>query len=179
MQTFIALLRGINVGGHHKLPMADLRELCEANGLKDSKTYIQSGNVVFRSGDKKEKISENLSALISERFGFAPRIVIREVDELLAAEKAFPYDTSNHKLAHIVFLDDKPLPEAISQLLELDFSPDEISVVESDVHCYFPNGVLETNIDFKKMERILGIAGTARNWRTVQKVIEMAKELET
>ncbi len=178
MHIYAALLRGINVGGHNKLPMADLREICRSNGFHDAKTYIQSGNLVFRSADKAESISATLTDSIMERFGFRPDIVIRTAAELKAAAGAYPFDTSDHKKAHILFLDGKTEADSVKELMELECSPDQISVGETEIHCYFPNGVLESNIDFKKMERILGVAGTARNWRTVQKLIELVSELE-
>lgn len=178
MHVYAALLRGVNVGGHNKLPMAELRELCGSNGLVDVKTYIQSGNVVFRSDGDAKEISDVLSNSIMDRFGFRPGVVVRTSSQLKAAAKTYPFDTSNHKKAHIVFLDDKPKTDSVKQLLELDFAPDQIKVTAGEIHCYFPNGVLETNIGFKKMERILSVSGTARNWRTVQKLIELVTEIE-
>ena len=174
MQTFVALLRGVNVGGHNKLPMADLRSLCESNGLKDVRTYIQSGNIVFRSKKKASTMEAEIAGGIQKRFGFAPKILVLPADEIRKAADSYPFPTDNHKFSHIMFLDAQPGDEAVRKIESMEQGPDKVTVGDRAVFMYFPNGVLGSRLELNKIERILGVHCTSRNWRTVQKLIEMS-----
>ena len=173
MRIYVGLLRGINVGGRNKLPMADLRAICESAGLEKVRSYIQSGNLVFQSDKLEAVIAAKLEDEIESRFGFRPRVQILPAEDVSKAAREYPFPVNDHKLAHLLFLDAQPEEAAIARLKEVDYSPDEFEVGDRVVHLYFPNGVIGSRIDSGKIERILGVNGTARNWRTVGKLIEM------
>ncbi len=177
MQTFVGLLRGINVGGNRKLPMAELRGLCEKIGILNPKTYIQSGNIVFTSEQTASFLESALSNAIEQLFGFRPDVLVIDSSEYIETARAYPFETENHKLAHIQFLKETPLKSDIEEALSTDYEPDKIAINGRAVYLYMANGVLESPIDFKRLERILKTSGTARNWRTVQKLVEMIEEI--
>ncbi|MDH3529834.1 MAG: DUF1697 domain-containing protein [Acidobacteriota bacterium] len=174
MPTFIGLLRGINVGGHNKLPMADLRSICEGIRLKDVRTYIQSGNIVFSSEKTPSRIALELTAEIDHRFGFAPKILILPADEIRKAAESYPFPTDDHRLSHIMFLDARPADDEVAKVNLLKHDPDKLTVGDKAVYFYTPNGISGSKLDLNKIERTLGVNVTTRNWRTVQKLIEMA-----
>lgn len=174
MPTFIALLRGINVGGHNKVPMAELRSLLEGAGLKEVRTYIQSGNVIFRSDLKSPALESRIGDAIEKSFGFRPAILVITAAELRNAAKDYPFPIDNHKFSHFMFLAGQPGKEAIRNLKKLDPEPDRISLGRNVVYFYFPNGVFGAKIDLTKIEKLIGVNCTSRNWRTVQKLIELS-----
>lgn len=174
MSVYVGLLRGINVGGHNKLPMADLRAICESAGLEDVQTYIQSGNLVFRYPKQVSTLPKKLGDEIESHFGFRPKMIILTSEYFSEAARKYPFTVADHKLASLMFLDSQPKDAAIERLNEVDHSPDQIEVGHRVVHIYFPNGVSGSRTNLAKIERVLGVNGTARNWRTVQKLISMA-----
>ena len=170
--THVASLRGINVGGHRKLPMAELRELCLTLGWKDVRTYIQSGNVVFRAN---RPDPDALAASIRDRFGFDVPVVLRSARGLIAARGASPWsrEASTSKNVHVMFLSRKPAARAVVRLDPDRSPPDRFAVVGSEVHLDCPNGA-RTKLTVDWFERSLGVRATARNWRTLEKLIELS-----
>jgi uncharacterized protein (DUF1697 family) len=172
----VALLRGINVTGKNKLPMADLVAIFEAVGAKNVATYIQSGNVVFEAPVRLVKrLGEDVPKAIAERFGYDVPVVLRTAAEMedTRAHSPFLSRTRDHKQLHVMFLRDRPSPAAVAAL-PLDRSPpDELRVIGSDVFLYLPNGMGRSKITNAWLDRQLGTVSTARNWRTVETLIEM------
>ena len=125
MPTHVALLRGINVGGHRKLPMAELRELCLALGWKDVRTYIQSGNVVFRA---QRPDPDALAASIRDSFGFDVPVILRSAGGLIAARDRSPWlsEAATSKNVHVMFLSRKPAAGAIARL-DSDFDAGQVA----------------------------------------------------
>jgi uncharacterized protein (DUF1697 family) len=166
IETYAALLRGVNVGGRGKLPMTDLVELFVSLGHADVKSYIQSGNVVFR-GTAVD--AGKLEAAIGKRFGLDTRVILRTHPELEAAAAASPFDTS----AHVIFLDRAPTAAAI-EALDPDRSPgDRFSVAGREIYVSFAHGAGRTKLTLDWFERRLGVAGTQRNWNTLLKLIDL------
>ncbi len=166
----VALLRGINVGGNHKLPMVDLAQLFLDHGCTDVKTYIQSGNVVFES--KKPPVSA-LEAAIVERFGFASPIIVRTATELQATLRSNPLGDDANKL-HVAFLRDVPTAAAVAKL-DSDRSPGDVfRVVGRDVYFAFAVGAGNTKFTATWLDKGLGTVSTWRNWRTVNTLAAMA-----
>jgi uncharacterized protein (DUF1697 family) len=167
---WIALLRAVNLGARNKVPMAELRRLFEEAGAEDVRTWIQSGNVVF-SQSKPE--ATRFEAAIAEELGVRTVIVLRSGAQIkkLAGSHPFGRDTSN---SHVAFFREKPRAAAMRQVSELDVGDNRFELIGSDVALYYPTGVQGATLTTAKLERILGIQGTARNWRTVEKLAEFA-----
>lgn len=177
MPTYLALLRGVNVSGQKKLPMARLRGMLAALGFSDVTTYIQSGNVVFGSetvatGD----LRRSIETAISGEFGLEVPVVIRASSELAAAIAANPYiaaDADPARLA-IAFLAEPPTPERAVGLDASAHLPDECTLVGEEVHLHCPSGFGRTRLTNAFVERQLGVTATTRNWRTVNRLLELA-----
>ena len=169
-ETFAALLRGINVGGRGKLPMPELVALFGALGHSEVGSYIQSGNVVFRSEDADaRRVAAALEAAIEERFSLKTRVILRTHSELRAVADGSPFDEA----VHVVFLDRAPKPAAIAAL-DADRSPgDRFSVAGREVYLSLASGAGRTKLTLDWLERGLDAAGTQRNWNTVLKLVEL------
>jgi len=170
--VWIALLRAVNLGSRNKVPMAGLRELFENAGGEDVRTYIQSGNVVFAQA---KPDSAALEAAVAKEFGVETVIVLRTARQMkkLAGSHPFGKDTSN---SHVAFLSEKPSRTALRRLAEVDTGTDRIEVIGSDIALHYPNGFQGATLTAAKLEKLLGVQGTARNWRTVAKLAELAAE---
>ena len=176
MNTFIALLRGINVGGNNILPMRNLVELLEGLGLSRVKTYIQSGNAVFQSKNKNSaQLSQEISAAIGERFGFTPQVMVLEMKVLQNAiiSNPFPEGESEPKTLHLFFLVDVPQHPDLEILESLKANSEQFMLTNSVFYLYAPNGIGRSKLA-AKVEKALGVAVTARNWRTVNKIMDIA-----
>ena len=182
----VALLRGINVGGHRKVPMAELRTLLtDGVGLSDVATYIQSGNVVFsggsaNSGDVAPSVSAAISAAIAEHFGFEVPVVVRDADVLstLLARSAELYpmvdDGSHAKRVMVGFLTAVPTADAVASI-DADRSPGDLVVVEGDhAHLHYATGQSTTKLTGEYLERVLGVGMTTRNLATIRKLVDLA-----
>lgn len=177
--TWISLLRGINVGGHKKLPMAELRELFAKNGCSDVQTYIQSGNVVFRAADtEREELATRLSGEIEESKGFRPGIMLLTPDELEAAANAnpFPEAASEPKTLHLWFLTRAPEDPDLESLDDLRAATERCELRGMVFYLWAPDGIGRSKLA-SRAERALGVEATARNWRTVEKLRELAYEV--
>ena len=144
MKTFIALFRGINVGGKNKLPMRELVTVLEGLGLENIKTYIQSGNVVFQSerGDT-AALAESMSAAINESHGFAPRVLLLRADELASAVAAnpFPEGEDEPKTLHLYFLDAVPQDPDLAKLDDLKKENERFQLDGKVFYLHAPDGI--------------------------------------
>ena len=176
---YIALLRGINVGSHNRIKMADLVNIFESLGFEGVKTYLQSGNVIFESESTDEaEIIEDIESKISEMCGFSINTILRTADKW----KSIVYDNPLLKepniefdKLHVTFLSDTPDQKAV---LNLDINKDEFEKFEvfgREIYLYCPNGYGRTKLKNDVFERKLKIAATTRNWKTVNKLLEMSK----
>jgi uncharacterized protein (DUF1697 family) len=182
MPVLICLLRGINVGGHHKVGMAALRTLCESLDLRDVQTLLQSGNVVFRTEKRYvAKLRKALEDAIEREFGFHSDVVLRTAAELKEAAGKNPYaarqDLDPSRLA-VHFLAAAPAVEAVKQTLAIDCHPEELHIHGRELYVYYPNGMARPKLSMPLVERTLKTTGTSRNWNTVRKLLEMAEKLE-
>ncbi len=176
MNTFIALLRGVNVGGHHKLPMRELAQLLAALGLHNVQTYIQSGNVVFQTETSDPAaLSQMISRAIGQSHGFTPQVFILDVTALRQAITAnpFPEGAAAPQSLHLFFLDDDPA--TINwEALEVVKRPDErYALVERVFYLHAPDGIGRSKLA-EKIGQGWGVAITGRNWRTVSQLMNMA-----
>jgi uncharacterized protein (DUF1697 family) len=174
-QRYVVLLRGVNVGGRGKLPMARLREVCASLGCTDVSTYIQSGNVVLDSDMSADELAAALGPAIEEAVGFAPQVVIRTPAELAAALVGNPYPDTDERFLHIGFMTKAPDPKAVAELGEVDVSPEGYRIVGREVYLNYVEGAGRSKKLAKvPFERRLGVGITARNLRTVKKLVELA-----
>jgi uncharacterized protein (DUF1697 family) len=182
MGVIVSMLRGVNLGGHNKLSMQELRALYESLGFQDVRTYIQSGNVIFRtdSGDH-SRLSKRIGDAIEQRFGFRCDVVLRTMPELRRAIANNPFakrsGIEGRKLL-VMFLAADPGPTGCEKLVRLASGPEEAHLRGRELYIYFPNGMGRPTVSPAVIERSLGTAGTGRNWNTVQKLLEVAEELE-
>jgi uncharacterized protein (DUF1697 family) len=174
---YVALLRSVNVAGHGRLAMNELRASFEGLGYTDVTTYIQTGNVLFSTGSKSEA---NLAAAIEQRlaadFGDAPAVILRTVPELLRIGRASPYPKvgANASRHHVTFLATKPASEALAALTVPPSGRDELVVDGREVYVHTPDGYAGTKYTGTFLERRLGVVSTTRNWNTVTKLCELA-----
>lgn len=179
MQTYIALLRGINVSGQKKIKMADLREHLEELNFQDIQTYIQSGNIVFKS----EKTSlKNLETLIKdkiqEKYDFEVPVVVITPTTIKSAAKNNPFEKDamkDPKKFSVVFLQEQPLQENVKILSGYDYSPEEYVLVGEIIYFYAANGAGRAKMTNNFFENKLKVKATSRNWRTVHKLVELSK----
>lgn len=172
MATVVALLRGVNVGGR-KVSMAELRELIESLGYSDARTYIQSGNVIFKSARK--PASSALESAIEERFGLAVDVMLRTPAELKRALERDPFQSADRSSVHVGFMARAAKTATVRAIDASSFEPEEFAVVGSELYLHLPNGLGRSKLpDF--VLRRLKIPTTLRNWRTVAKLAELASE---
>ncbi len=178
MPSYVALLRGINVGGNRKLPMAELVKLFVGAGCSDVKTYIQSGNVVFESTPTAAiKIPKAVGQGIQKKYGFDVEIVIRSAAELSAVVKMNPLLKAgvDPKTLHVSFLSGKPSAAQVASL-DPDRSPgDSFKLLGSEIYLLLPHGVARTKLTNQYFDSKLGVTSTLRNWNTVLALLEMTK----
>jgi uncharacterized protein (DUF1697 family) len=179
--AYVALLRGINVGGKRSLPMKKLAEAFAGAGCSDVRTYIQSGNVVFRAPPAlAPKLASALPRAVAKVAGFDVPVVIRSADELRAAVKKNPFLKSGTapELCHLMFLADVPEAARSKQLDATRSPPDELALVGRDVYLKLPNGVARSKLTNAYFDSTLATVSTLRNWRTVVTLLEMAEAPE-
>ncbi|MFC1964779.1 DUF1697 domain-containing protein [Chloroflexota bacterium] len=180
MATYIALLRGINVGGRKKIEMPELITAFESLGFEDVKTYLQSGNVIFITSkrDRSELIS-----LIQEKikwaFNYPVSVVLRTANELqgIIATNPFLKDSKidTNKL-HVTFLSDKPTVSTLNQIKEMQDEKDEFVISGQEVYLHCPKGYGRTKFSNTYFEKKLGVATTTRNWKTVTQLFDIGKD---
>jgi uncharacterized protein (DUF1697 family) len=174
--TVVALLRGINVGGKNMLPMKDLAALFVTSGCADVTTYIQSGNVVCKvPATGVAGLAAGVEAAIRKRFSLEVPIVLRTSAEVAEVAQANPFASADEDQLYVAFLKDRPTAKAIAALDPQRSPPDEFAVVGREVYLRLPNGAGRTKITNAYLDRTLGTVSTARNWRTVRKLVELSR----
>lgn len=174
---YIVLLRGINVGGHNKVPMAELRKALADRGFVDVSTYIASGNVLLEAGDRHEpEVVDEVADAVTERFGLSIPIVARSVTEwpAILAANPFPDAEAEPKFLHVSLCDRAPDAEAIAAFDAAAYLPDRLAVVGRELYLWYPNGSGRSKLTGAVLERRLGVTTTARNWSTMLKLAELA-----
>ena len=177
MQTWIALLRGINVGGATVVPMKELISLFEKCNLHDIKTYIQSGNVVFRTEEGVTSLSKHIKNVLDQNLAFHPKLLLRTVEQLQEAAEAnpFPQGEADPKSLHLYFLSEPPKNRDLDGLTQLKKKSESFAIIGSTFYLHAPDGIGRSKLA-AQVERHVGVDATARNWRTVCKVLEMAQQ---
>lgn len=175
MTTYAALLRGINVGGNNKVPMADLRALCLGLGYDNVETYIQSGNVVFDASGAEAEVVAAMEAALLETFALTLSVVLRSAAELagIVARNPFPNQADGTKLHVTCFA--SPLPAAKVAKLDPALAPPDTFVIDGrNMYLHLPGGMGTSKLAVHIGQK-LGKLGTSRNWNTVLKLVEMSR----
>jgi uncharacterized protein (DUF1697 family) len=182
MPVLISMLRGINVGGHNMIGMEALRAMYAALGLRDAQTYVQSGNVVFRTDERDVvALGPRIETAIERKFGFRPAVILRSGPELKRVIARNPFasrpEIEPNKLL-VMFLGTNPAAEALSKVRAIKADPEELRLDGSHIYIYFPNGMGRPKLSWLTVEKILRVPATGRNWNSVTKLAEMAEKLD-
>jgi uncharacterized protein (DUF1697 family) len=172
--VFIALIRGINVGGHKKLKMTDVKVLCEALGLSDVRTHLQSGNVVFRT---QRSDRARLANELEEALRVDAKVILRTAGELRKAIAANPMPDEAQRGPSqfiVMFLDARPAAAAMQSLRDAYAGPERMELHGTELYIRYGSDMGRSKLTNAFIERKLGVAGTARNWNTVTKLAELA-----
>ena len=174
MKRYIILLRGINVGGKHKLPMANLRTLLTNNGFNEVTTYIQSGNILVQCNETAANITKQVHQLILDAFGYDVPVITLTQEEIKEAITNNPYTAieTDIKKLHVSFLASAPSAQSIDNTPSFD-NNDQFHVINKTVYIHCPDGYGKTKYTNSFFEKHLQIAATTRNWRTSLKLLEM------
>jgi uncharacterized protein (DUF1697 family) len=182
MLVVICMLRAVNVGGHNKIKMEALKALCVSLKLKDPQTYVQSGNVIFRTEEKDlAKLTKRIQDGIERKFGFRPDVILRTAAELRDVIARNPFAKRSgiepNRLL-VTFLAADPGKEAREKAMAIKTDPEEMHILGRETYIYFPNGMARPKIAWPTIERALKTSGTGRNWNSVTKMLEIAEKLE-
>jgi uncharacterized protein (DUF1697 family) len=182
MTVYVCLLRGINVGGNKRMKMHDLRAMLDSLGIPDAQTILQSGNVVFRSDESDAaKLAAKIEAGIHDKFGFDSRIILRTAAEFRQVMTAHPFSadqlTDEAKLL-VMFLEESPQSETIATLMETHSGPEVMHIIGHEAFIFYPDGMGRSKLTNNLIEKHLKVAGTGRNWKTVNKLNDLAAEFE-
>jgi uncharacterized protein (DUF1697 family) len=177
MNIRIAILRGINVGGKRKILMADLKSMCEKLELKNVKTYIQSGNLIFNSDRQNSELENDLEKAITEKFGFNVPVIVRTEKEIETSINDNPFfdKDADVKQLHLTFLKEKPSKENIDKTLTYNYEPDKFKIDKKDAFIFCAGKYHESKLTNNFFEKQLKVVATTRNWKTILKLSELSK----
>jgi uncharacterized protein (DUF1697 family) len=175
--TYIALLRGINLGKHNRIPMGKLQQAFEGLGFEQVRTYIQSGNVIFNAGTA-SNLCQKIEEKIRSDFGLAVSVISKTAEELGDAIRNNPFLKKggvDHSRLHVTFLSSVPAAAA-EKLDRLRAGPDQFCCAGLEVYLYCRDGYGRTKLSNAAIEKALSVRATTRNWRTVNQLYQMALE---
>lgn len=183
MPVVVALLRAINVGGHAVIKMDALRALFSSLKCKDVQTYVQSGNVVFRTDEKDlRKLATQIQTAIAKKFKVTPGVMLRTTADIRNVVARNPFAKRKNIEAaklHVSFLGAELDDNAHGLLAALPLKGEELVPSGKELFIYFPNGAGKSKLPWAKIDKICQTRGTARNWNSVTKLLEMAEALES
>jgi|ERR1700722_8588007 len=180
MPIYISMLRGINVGAHKRIKMEQLRSAFEELGFEQVETYIQSGNVIFKTARVSQPVlTRRIEKRLLQDFGFAVSVISRTADEMAKTVQNNPFlkdsGIDSEKL-HVAFLSDVPAPSALQKCETLTLAPDKAYCCGTELYLYLPNGVSGSSLMKSSLDRALGVMTTMRNWRTVNAIHQLSME---
>lgn len=174
--VYIAILRGINVGGHRKLPMAALRALLTNLGYENVQTYIQSGNVIFISEEQdQKKIATSITKTIKETYDYDVPVLVKTIAQWKKAIQNNPFTIDDITKYSITFLSETPPNVEI----DINSKDDRFVIIDTEIYLHCPNGFGRSKLDNSLFERKLNVQATNRNLKTVQKLLVLAETLKT
>ena len=182
MPIVISLIRGINVGGHKKIKMADLRDLFSSLGMRQVRTLLQSGNAIFDTDETDlALLKQQLEAGIREHFGFDAQVLLRTPAAFKAAIDRHPFDEQQPQepgKAAIVFLSDVPARSVVDELRASNPGREVIHANGCELFVFYIDGMARSKLDTKRIKRALNLVGSARNWNTCQRLLKLLEEVE-
>ena len=180
MKVYIAILRGINVSGQKKIKMQDLHEQLKNLNFYNTRTYIQSGNIIFESEENNsDKIKNSIENCIQDGFGFDIPVIIRtkgEFKEIIDRNPFMKRPQIKLDKLHVTFLSNIPELDKLSDLKNVNFLPDEFVISGKEVYIYCPDGYGKTKLNNTFFEKKLAQNATTRNWKTVNKLLEITNQ---
>jgi len=182
MPVLISMLRAVNVGGHSVIKMETLRQLYQALKFEHPQTYLQSGNVIFKTSERNpDLVAKRIQQAIEKKFAYRTEIIVRTTAELRSIFARNPFakrlDVQRNKLL-VSFLAADPRKEGRENLRKEKFYPEELHVADRELYIYFPNGAGKSKLPWPRIDKILQTRGTCRNWNSVTKILELAEKLE-
>lgn len=173
MKTYIALLRGINVGGHKKILMSDLKKLFESLGFRDVRTYIQSGNVVFSSNADVD-FANTISEAIESKYGFKVPVLVKKASELAEILSKCPFSDEKREKSYFILLAEDPDEEAKVASATFASEEEQFFITDNCVYIFYAKGAGKAKLGVNFFEKKLKVIATARNYRTMAKLLELA-----
>jgi uncharacterized protein (DUF1697 family) len=182
MKVVISMLRGINLAQHRRVKMDALRALYESLGLEAPQTYVQSGNVVFKTRERKiDALGKRIEEGIQQTFGFHSDVILRTTSEMREVIAKNPFATRKEiepgKLL-VTFLVSEPGSEAREKFLAIKADPEELRMNGRELYIYYPNGMGRSKLSPASIDRALKTPGTGRNWNSVQNLLQIAEKME-
>jgi uncharacterized protein (DUF1697 family) len=178
IKTYIALLRGINVSGHHKIKMTELKQLFIELGFVNVTTYIQSGNVVFQTNlEELDKIEQQILNGIHQTFGHKIQVLVlnkKSLETIFNSNLFLQKSGIDISKLHVTLLSNEPVYEGIKQINEMTTNQDEFDIVDKCIYLYCPNGYGNTKLNNNLFEKKLKVSATTRNWNTISKLVELS-----
>ena len=174
MPKLLALLKGINVGGHKKVTMADLRQLMTKEGFQNVQTYIQSGNVIFDALDNADIIANKIQELIHSHFGFEVSVIVKTHQELLSIFNACPFSNEKKKKSYFILFNKLPNTKLVDEVSKKTYENEEFVIINKCLYFYSGAGYGQAKFNWNSFERKLKVTGTARNYNTMVKLIAMS-----
>lgn len=177
MQTYIALLRGINVGGHNKILMIELRELLTKSGFKNVKTYVQSGNVIFQSANEDaEAIENSIQKSIIDRFGFEVTVLVKTKNELSVIFNNCHFLDEKKSESYFVMLSEIPDENMVNEASQKTYLDDEYVILNDCIYLFCAKGYGRSKFNISYFEKKLNVNATARNFKTMVKLLALSEE---
>jgi uncharacterized protein (DUF1697 family) len=178
VKTYVALLRGVNLGRTRKVAMADLRRWLTELGYGDVRTLLQSGNAVLTSDRRPAELEREISKRLEEEVGFPVPCLIRDHDDLRRVLDTDPFGkiATDHARYAVAFLSGPPVKSRLATLAPDAFAPELFHVGEREIYVWYPDGIHRSRLTGELTERNLGVVATLRNWNTVRKLAEMAED---
>lgn len=181
MQTYISMLRGINVSGQKMIKMDALRQMYELLNFSKVKTYIQSGNVVFQSAETNcLDIEQTIAQQINQTFGFEVPVMVKTLSELKTVISNNPFTDNKQKYIsklHVTFLSQQPQQNYLDKLNTTQYAPDEFVIIANAIYLFCPNGYGKTKLTNNFFETKLKLSATTRNWKTVNELANIAEQI--
>ncbi|MCK5672410.1 MAG: DUF1697 domain-containing protein [Spirochaetales bacterium] len=175
MNTYISILRGINVSGKNIIKMADLKQLYETLGFMEVQTYIQSGNVIFRTKEQNIiTIEKTIKEHIITHFGYDIPVLVIKSEKLKKIVETLPFTDIDTTKLHVTFLSNKCINPPLDQIIEKKASSELVHFTEEAVYIFCPDGYGKTKLSNNFLEKKLKVSATTRNWKTVNKLLELA-----
>jgi uncharacterized protein (DUF1697 family) len=178
METYVALLRGINVSGHRMIKMEELKNVLSELNFTNIRTYIQSGNIIFETPKTDSNyLEKQIGEKILKHFGFSVPVIIRSRPEMETIHKNNPFLGKRSEPAdklHVTFLPEQPDPDNLKKIEDGSYLPDEFSVSGREVYLFCPGGYGNTKLSNQFFENKLKLTATTRNWKTIETLLLMS-----